>query len=65
MANNMANAEGAADSMANDMANVDSQKDNMANTNPDGSATYKYRDALKRREYQREYMRKRRLGGNS
>ena len=35
------------------VANVDTLANNMANT-------YKYRDAEKRREYMREYMRKRR-----
>lgn len=55
----MANTE---DHMANipDMAN--NTAESMANTSPDMANTYQYRNAEKRREYMRNYMRRRRTG---
>ena len=44
--------------MANSMANAPAAINNMANT-------YRYRDAEKRREYQRNLMRKKRAAGRS
>ena len=54
-------ARAASNGMANAVPDV---ANSMANSDPGmaNSTTYRYRDAEKRRGYQREYMRRRRAG---